>query len=391
MSNHFKNCIPIQNMAEQKQPLILITGCSGLIGTRLTAAFGHDYRIIGLDQRPPADSSQMTAFIECDFTAEQEIADGLRQVHDQFSPNVASVIHLATYSDWTGAPSPLYEDLNIEGTRILLRELSNQGLNVDQFVFASTLEVMAPSEDGKPIDAKSATRTEWHYPRSMLAAEQIILEERGDISAVILRIAGVYDDQCRCLPISRQISRIFEKRIESYLFPGDESHGQPYIHLDDLTELCERVVASRDSLSSDQVFLVGEEDLMSYAELQDELGQLIHAAQWPTIRIPKAAAKAGATLKDTLEVDDAARSVKPWMIDLADQHYPIDISHVRQALQWEPRHSLRQTLPTIVSGLRRDPADWYTANDLPWPEEIQEEFEDPIEQAASSEPGEAAE
>ena len=68
--------------------------------------------------------------------------------------------------------------------------------------------------------------------------------------------------------------------------------------------------------------------------------------------------------------------IKPWMIDLSDDHYALDISRARTLLGWEPRHSLRNTLPTMLNDLKSDPAGWYQENDLrvqpipdgpPWP------------------------
>ncbi len=40
-----------------------------------------------------------------------------------------------------------------------------------------------------------------------------------------------------------------------------------------------------------EVFLVAEPDVMSYEELQDRIGKLLHGSEWPTIRIPKSTAK----------------------------------------------------------------------------------------------------
>jgi nucleoside-diphosphate-sugar epimerase len=63
-----------------------------------------------------------------------------------------------------------------------------------------------------------------------LEAERVIQEERGSIPAVILRIAGVYNEDCNSIPLAQHISRIYEKRLESYFFPGDADHGQPFVH-----------------------------------------------------------------------------------------------------------------------------------------------------------------
>jgi nucleoside-diphosphate-sugar epimerase len=55
------------------------------------------------------------------------------------------------------------------------------------------------------------------------------------------------------------------------------------------------------------------------------------------------------------------------MIDLADQHYELDISRARSTLGWEPRHRLWETLPAMVDALKRDPERWYRENGLAVP------------------------
>jgi uncharacterized membrane protein len=52
------------------------------------------------------------------------------------------------------------------------------------------------------------------------------------------------------------------------------------------------------------------------------------------------------------------------MVDNADAHYQLDISRARDLLGWEPKHSLRDTLPKIVAALRSNPPSWYRANKL---------------------------
>lgn len=43
------------------------------------------------------------------------------------------------------------------------------------------------------------------------------------------------------------------------------------------------------------------------------------------------------------------------MIDLADDHYALDIGRAEKSLGWRPRRSLRETLPRMVAGLKADP------------------------------------
>jgi hypothetical protein len=80
------------------------------------------------------------------------------------------------------------------------------------------------------------------------------------------------------------------------------------------------------------------------------------------------AAKIGAWVQDKLASDDEPSFIKPWMVDLADQHYPVEIDRARAKLEWEPRHRLRHTLPEMIRRLKQAPARWYRENGLPPPD-----------------------
>jgi nucleoside-diphosphate-sugar epimerase len=180
-------------------------------------------------------------------------------------------------------------------------------------------------------------------------------------------VAGVYDEAGHSIPIAQQISRIHQKQLESYLFPGDAGRGQAFVHLDDLVQAFLKTIARRGALPPFEVLLIAEPDVMSYEELQDRIGLRIHGDEWPTIRIPKAVAKVGAWVQDRIASEDEPAFIKPWMVDLADQHYPVEIERARRALGWEPRRRLRETIDTIVDGLLDDSAAWYRTNGLPPP------------------------
>lgn len=347
------------------QPVILVTGSSGLIGSCLVQALAPDFRVVGLDLTPP--KTELPAeWMRCDLTDDENVAAACRQVEQRYGPRLASVVHLAAYYNFSGEPSPLYDQLTVEGTRRLLRQL--RMLQTEQFIFSSTLLVMKPAEEDELLTAASPTQAEWEYPRSKLRAERVIAEERGDIPAVILRLAGVYDEDCRCLPIAQQISRIHQKQLESYFFPGDKTRGQAFVHLDDVVACVRAAIDRRGQLRPHEVFLIGEEDIMSYADLQEEIGRLLHGQAWPTVRIPKAVAKAGAWVKEKLAASEEDQPfIKTWMIDLADQHYPVSGKLARERLSWQSQHTLRQTLPEMIRRLKSDPQRWYDTNGIPFP------------------------
>jgi nucleoside-diphosphate-sugar epimerase len=357
-----------------EKPIVIVTGSAGLIGTRVVKAFSAAYEVVGLDLKRPENTIPETDFIECDLTKDESVVRALNTVRERHGDRLASVIHLAAYYDFSGKPSDMYRKLTIEGTFRLLKKL--QEFQTEQFVFSSSLLVMEPAEDeNERITEFSPLEDEpWDYPRSKIEAEQLIRQERGQIPTVIMRIAGVYDEDCHSIPIAQHIGRIFEKKFESYFFPGDKDHGQAFIHLDDLIACIQRTVELRGQLKN-EIFLIAEPDVLSYVEMQDLLGELLHGKEWTTIRIPKVMAKAGAWVKEKIAGEEET-FIKPWMVDLADDHYPVAIGHAVEKLGWEPKHRLRETLPEMVRRLKQDPQKWYELNGLTWPDDEAKQTED---------------
>ena len=356
--------------AKKQKPLILVTGSSGLIGKCLTEALRDDYQIIGLDINAPDSAVVGAEWMECDLTSDESVSDVMARIREECGGKVASVVHLAAYYDFTGEPSPMYDKLTVEGTRRLLNGLKSFD-QVEHFVFSSSLLVMKPIETAeRKLTEASPTQAEWDYPQSKLETERLLEEEHGDIPLVILRLAGVYDEDCNSLPISQHIRRIFEKQAESYVFPGDAECGQPFVHLDDVIKCFRKTIEKRGNLEEKELFLIAEPDLMSYRQLQETLGTLIHGKMWPTVRIPKTVARSGAWMKEKLPGLESF--IKPWMIDLADDHYPVEIKRARERLDWSPTMRLSDTLPTMIERLMRDPREWYETNNLPVPDGVKE-------------------
>ena len=352
---------------QENKPVVVVTGCSGLIGSEVIDALQVDYDVAGLDVKPPDEGEAGWKFVECDLTHDESVANAIEEVRSEFGSRIASVIHLAAYYDFSGEPSPLYDELTVEGTRRLLETLQN--VDVEQFIFSSSLLVMKPVKQGQWLKEESETQSEWEYPRSKLAAESVMREHRGKIPIVIARLAGVYTEDCKSLPIAQQLKRIYEKDMESHFFPGNQDHGQSFIHLSDVVQFFHKVVDQRDQLEPEEVFLVGEPDVVSYGELQNIFGQELHGSKWKTVRIPKMLAKAGAWVQGKVAGDEEEVFIKPWMVDMADAHYPVDIARARFRLEWEPAQRLRSLAPEMARRLKENPREWYRQNNLQFPEE----------------------
>lgn len=343
-----------------QRDVVVITGSSGFIGRALIARLAKRYEIVGLDFMLPATPNPAVDAVRVDLTSDGSVEAALARVRAGHGSHIASVIHLAGYYDLSGDPSPKYEAVTVRGTERLLRELQN--FEVEQFIFASTMLVHAPTVPGRPIDETAPVAPKTPYPQSKAETEQVIAGRPGAIRTVILRLAGIYDERCHAAFLAQQIANINERQFVSYVYPGDPRSGQSYLHLDDLVTAVSRLIERRERLPPETTLLLGEPETMSYDELQREIGRLLHGEEWDTRQIPRPLAKAGQWLQE--DVLDEDPFIQPWMIDQASDHYELDIGRTRDLLEWEPQHRLRQTLPEMIAALKADPPGWYAANKL---------------------------
>lgn len=357
------------------KPVVLITGASGNLGRSVAKALMGEYCIVGLDLEAKEATPDSDGFpvLAVDLSTNDSVVSALQTFRDVHGSCIASVIHLAVYFDFTGEDNPLYQSVNVEGTRHLLRAL--QGFEVAQFMYPSTMLVHAPCHPGETIDEAQPIAPAWAYPKSKVAAEAVVRTQCGHIPSVILRLAGVYDTHTMVPSLAQQMARIYERDVQSHLYAGSTLVGQSALHRDDMLDAIQRAADRRALLPSGTEILIGEAEALGYGALQDTLGRLMHGADsWPTLQIPKPLAQAGAWVLGQLEplVPDAIDGgkppfIRPFMVAMADDHYALDIRRAKLLLGWAPRHHLADELPLMVSNLKADPAAWYAANGVQAP------------------------
>jgi nucleoside-diphosphate-sugar epimerase len=347
------------------RPLVLITGAAGNLGQALACSLSDSYRVVGLGR-----TAQESPFpiLQVDFSSAASIELALHKLRESFGARFASVVHLVAYFDFSNADDPRYQSVNVEGTRHLLHAL--QVFEVEQFVYVSTMLVHAPCRPGERIDESHPIGPRWAYPKSKAAAEEVVRQEHGAIPCVTLRLAGVYDDHSLVPTMAQQFARIYERDMQSYFYSGSTLVGQAMLHRDDMLDAFHRTIDRRRSLGNETAILVGEADAIGYDALQDCLGALMHGVDdWPTLQVPKSIAAAGLWALTRLEplIPDAidkgqAPFVRPFMAEMADDHYALDTRRARDLLGWEAHHSFRDELPRLVQSLKDDPPDWYRRN-----------------------------
>ncbi len=372
-------------MTRKDKSVVLITGAAGNIGSQLTEKLSDKYQVIGLDL--PAAAEDRQNIIGCDITDEPSMRSAIDEARSKAGDRpIASVIHLAAFFDFSGKERPQYKAVNEEGTANLLSAL--ESVDIEQFVYSGTMLVHEAGKPGERISEETPLAPAWAYPQSKARTEEIIRENAGEIRTVFLHLAGLYDDKTAVPTLSHQIARIYERNFKSHVFAGDTLAGQAFIHVEDMLEVFRRVVDRRDKIASGEVILAGEPDAMSYQALQDRIGRLIHGEdEWTTLVLPSHLAKLGAKLETEAEpaIPDAFDQgekpfIRPFMIDMASDHYALDIGKAKRLLDWTPRHNIDNDLPKLIATLKADPNGWYAANGItppPWLEAANHRVSDP--------------
>lgn len=340
--------------------VVIITGSSGFIGRALIKALASNFALVGFDRDVPPHPPSEAECVCIDLTSDDSVAAAFKRVRRAYGERIASVVHLAAYFDLTGRPNPKYEQVTVGGTERLLRALRD--FDVEQFIFTSSMLAHRGRRPGETINEDWPLESNLPYRASKIAAERIVREARGSIPALLIRPAGLYDDMCRNAFIAHQIARIFERRAIAHVYPGNLETGQAYLHLEDMISAVAAAIDHRRSLPPETAVLLAEPETLSMDELQRLIGRLIHDEEWQTRQIPKELAKAGAWVET--EVLEEQPFIQPWMVDIADDHYAVDITRARTLLEWGPSRSLRSALPAIIDKLKADPVGWYVANKL---------------------------
>ncbi|WED42062.1 vitamin K epoxide reductase family protein [Legionella cardiaca] len=343
------------------KPVVIITGAAGKIGMALTRALRNTYKVIGFD----IDNCE----IPCDITSANSVALAFKLFKEKYGSKITAVIHLAAYFDFTGNESPLYKSVNVDGTKKLLVAL--QDFDVERFIYSSTILVHKPCPLGETIHEDYPLKPKWAYPKSKAKAEETIASYHGKVPYLILRLAGLYDD-VTCVPtLANQIARVYERDMKSHLYAGNVKAGQSFIHQKDLIKVFKKALLYRNKLAEEEIIIAGEPKTISYEKLQHQITQLIHSEKSTLYTVPSPIAKAGAWVEQHAEPlipDDFDQGEKPFirsfMVDLASDHYALDVSKAKKILHWEPKHTIEETLPKIIEALKADPENWYEKNGI---------------------------
>jgi len=235
---------------------VYVTGASGFIGGHVV----RELRAAGADVR--------------DNWIDLGDRERLRTAID----GCEAVFHLAALYSYD-APAPLYERVNVEGTRLLLDVAAGAG--VSHFVHTSTAGTCGPvpGRAATEEDTPPSWELEVPYKRTKLAAERLALEAKA---VVVNPTTPVGEGDRKPTPTGRMLAGVATGRIRGFV-------GTTGLNVVDVRDVARGHALALEHGEPGERYLLGGVDL-SLEELFGAVARLAGRPR-PRLRVPYAVAK----------------------------------------------------------------------------------------------------
>lgn len=253
--------------------MILLTGATGFIGTRIQERIGEagePLRILTRRSLPPKEG---TEYCPGDITSPEHCRRAMR--------GIRKVIHAAGEKKASG----LFDPVNVRGTENLLAAARRQG--VERFVHVSSVGVIgADVLSATTYGENSPCRPKDLYEKSKLKAEQLVDEARAEgFPAIILRPANVFgerDPNVTFLNLARFIRKGW------FFFPGGENALISAVYVGDVAAAC--LALSGQTPPRHGVYhLSCDVTLVDFiANLAERMNVAMHCGTFPSVFVPAA-------------------------------------------------------------------------------------------------------
>ena len=349
-------------------PGIVVTGASGFIGRHFVIAVSGKFRLFCIARRSQKEAgipyNDNIHWLQADITKWENLLNIFKYIKDQGGADY--VLHLAGYYDFTKKENPVYEHVNVIGTRYIL-ELSKL-LEIKRFIFSSSLAACKFPPKGKAITEESLADEDFPYACSKRRGELLIKKYSESFPCSIVRLAAVFSDWCEYPMLYMLLkSWLSTNKLMSRIVAGHGESAISYIHIRDLIELLIRIIEISDTLPRLATYNASPNGSVSHKELFKAVTRYHYGHGLKPFLILKPMAYLGLVIisflgwlngKNTLE--------QPWMAKYIDKKLNVDASATYDALGWKPipRYRILRRLLFLTEKMTNYPNDWTFRNEI---------------------------
>jgi len=347
---------------------VVITGSSGLIGSALCAHLASQYRVVGVDRRPPSEALRRAVpgarWIRCDIADRETLLSRLERA-GAGADSAPLVVHLAAHYHLGRSWSSAYTATNIHGTLNVLAGAAR--IKAGRVIFAGSIAALIPPPGGGYLVERDPAGRSIAYTRSKAIAERLLEQLAPAIPSAVIRLGGVFTDWCELPPLYSLIRLWRRPRPLGRIMPGRGHAGFPYIHRQDAVEAIARVIARHDDLAPYEVLFAAPQGCTRQRDLFPYIYPRLHAGRRERpLSIPAPliwlllCGQAG-----VCRLSGRTALEQPWMARYIDRPLMVDTRYTRHRIGWapDPGRSILGCLPAIIERALETPDRYRRRNE----------------------------
>jgi nucleoside-diphosphate-sugar epimerase len=323
--------------------LALVTGGTGFIGSHLVEALLSQ----GVEVRCLVRSRRQLRWLK---DKDVELVEGDCAGQGSLQPAVKDVdyIYHAAGVLWAASEKEYFRN-NVVATRNLIEACGLSCPGLQRFVFVSSQAAAGPGSDARPRTESDPPTPITPYGESKLAAEQIIIEHKNRVSAVIVRPCAVYGPRDRgFLAYFRIVRRGFllefgrgEDRIVSLCHVGDIVSGI--------------IRSAHSQVASGSVYFLADSEPYSWHEVEIIIQRTMGISA-KHLRIPSWLLAGLGTVGQGygLATGKFVMLNKSRVAELMARRWGCDISKARNELGFVPETKLKDGLRDVIRWYKKE-------------------------------------
>ncbi|MCP3978865.1 MAG: NAD(P)-dependent oxidoreductase [bacterium] len=355
-------------MDRKRQPVVLITGAAGFLGSALTVDLAGDHSIVALDRRQPGrallDAAPQVEWHRIDIAEKAEVSAIFESTRRR-SGRIDFVVHLAAFYHFDLDRHPEYERTNVRGTSNVLQASIES--SVSRLLFSSSMMAMLPPAPGTMLDERTPASGLIPYGRSKATNEGMIAEVRDRLPSIVLRIGGVFSDWCELPPLCSLIRQWGARTPLNRIVVGRGESGFPYVHRSDWVRLVRACLCYDGRLPPHETLLASQHGVVTHDELFGALQRARSGAGRAAapLHVPVTLARVGLHMRAALgRITGSMPYERPWMLRYVDRPWVADTTRTRKRLDWDCSHGMRvcERLPVLLEHFENDRTRWERRN-----------------------------
>lgn len=305
--------------------MILVTGGTGHVGSPLVKALvkqGARVRIISLDRNAKIKGAEI---IYGDILNDEAVKKAME--------GVDTVYHLAAIVDYGPSPKKLMYDVNVNGTKNILKYSEGKKL-----IYLSTTSVYGRKMKENPANENTPYNPDSYYGKTKEIAEKLVLDGSG----IVLRSPVIYG------PGFTAGFDVSLAQMQKGKMPiiGDGSNRIQWIHISDLIQA---LLLARDKGKPGEKYLVSGSDTKTQKELSEMTARYL-GVEPPKKKVSAFLAYSMASYSSfSAKLKGKKPKLLPEHIARITSDRTFDISKAKRELGFSPKVGYEQGIKEIVN------------------------------------------